>query len=316
MIDSMRVRENFAIRAITHRRRWFVSAILLMMISVSQAWGADTHTQKQSFNKRFDQGLLWQIDANGVEPSYLFGTIHSDDPLVNKLPKLVTDKLSASDRFVMEVVMDQQSLRYMSDAIFLPPDQSLQRLLGIRLYDDTREALIRRGMTDEHLDRVRPWLVITMLSMPARQNGKFMDLNLQSLAISLQKQVSALETVAEQIAVFDGLSIGDQVALLDATVRHNQKLDGQLAELTRVYRSRNLRLLEALSRKHYVDDGRVYRRFMRKLLHERNGRMLSRLQPLLTEGKVFIAVGALHLAGESGLLQQLEQAGYRLTPLW
>ncbi|RLA04876.1 MAG: hypothetical protein DRQ60_03605 [Gammaproteobacteria bacterium] len=41
--------------------------------------------------------------------------------------------------------------------------------------------------------------------------------------------------------------------------------------------------------------------------------MVERLLPILKEGKAFIAVGALHLPGESGLLQRLHKLGYQIT---
>ncbi len=34
----------------------------------------------------YTQGLLWKIESAGTPPSYLFGTIHSDDPRVIQLP--------------------------------------------------------------------------------------------------------------------------------------------------------------------------------------------------------------------------------------
>jgi uncharacterized protein YbaP (TraB family) len=38
------------------------------------------------------------------------------------------------------------------------------------------------------------------------------------------------------------------------------------------------------------------------------------LLPLLEKDRVFVAVGALHLPGESGLLALLRQQGFRLEP--
>jgi hypothetical protein len=43
--------------------------------------------------------------------------------------------------------------------------------------------------------------------------------------------------------------------------------------------------------------------------------MLAAVLPRLAEGTVFIAVGALHLPGESGLIRGLRREGYDLAPL-
>jgi uncharacterized protein YbaP (TraB family) len=44
--------------------------------------------------------------------------------------------------------------------------------------------------------------------------------------------------------------------------------------------------------------------------------MVERLQPLLQKGRLFVAVGALHLPGEQGILQQLEDMDYRVTAVY
>jgi hypothetical protein len=44
--------------------------------------------------------------------------------------------------------------------------------------------------------------------------------------------------------------------------------------------------------------------------------MVERLRPRLAEGGAFVAVGALHLPGEEGILRLLERQGYRVTRLY
>jgi uncharacterized protein len=55
---------------------------------------------------------------------------------------------------------------------------------------------------------------------------------------------------------------------------------------------------------------------MFELLDQRNHRMVTRLHTLLQQGKLFIAIGALHLPGENGVLHLLEQQGYKVTPVY
>ena len=55
---------------------------------------------------------------------------------------------------------------------------------------------------------------------------------------------------------------------------------------------------------------------MYRLLTRRNERMVQRMQPRLKEGNAFIAVGALHLPGEEGLLKKLADRGYTITTVY
>ena len=56
--------------------------------------------------------------------------------------------------------------------------------------------------------------------------------------------------------------------------------------------------------------------FMRALLQDRNATMAERAAPLLAAGGAFIAVGALHLSGKTGLIERFRAMGYTVTKEW
>lgn len=56
--------------------------------------------------------------------------------------------------------------------------------------------------------------------------------------------------------------------------------------------------------------------FVQRLLFDRNARMVERMQPQLRQGRGFIAVGALHLYGERGILALLQKQGYRVVHIY
>jgi hypothetical protein len=154
------------------------------------------------------------------------------------------------------------------------------------------------------------------LSMPKSGGGLPLDFALQLEATKQGKPTHGLETIAEQMGAFDGLSLSDQVSLLAHTIANASELDDQINELLNTYLTRDLDALVALEVKHRPADDSAYRAFMDRLLRQRNLRMLERMAPRLKEGNAFIAVGALHLPGEEGLLRLLRRAGYRVTPIY
>ena len=108
-----------------------------------------------------------------------------------------------------------------------------------------------------------------------------------------------LETAAEQLAAFDGMSPEVQLALLDAMIKDAPGMPKQLEALTTAYLAGDLERLETVARGQYADMPPAVREwFDRVLLAARNERMLARLAALIDEGPVFAAVGALHLGGE------------------
>lgn len=70
----------------------------------------------------------------------------------------------------------------------------------------------------------------------------------------------------------------------------------------------------AIARQVGVND-EAYAGFQQKLLVERNAKMRAAAEPLLEQGGVFIAIGALHLSGDKGLVALLQESGYTLTPI-
>ena len=55
--------------------------------------------------------------------------------------------------------------------------------------------------------------------------------------------------------------------------------------------------------------------FTEELIFKRNADWLKELPAIMSETPSFIAVGALHLPGEKGVLEGLRKAGYKITPV-
>jgi uncharacterized protein YbaP (TraB family) len=51
------------------------------------------------------------------------------------------------------------------------------------------------------------------------------------------------------------------------------------------------------------------------LIKNRNDNWMKKLPGIVGNQSTFIAVGALHLPGKDGLIKQLQQKGYTLTPI-
>ena len=66
-----------------------------------------------------DRGLLWEISRPGVPASYLFGTIHSEDPGVLQLAAPVQQAFDASQAVVLEVLLDMNAMMLSSAAMLL-----------------------------------------------------------------------------------------------------------------------------------------------------------------------------------------------------
>ncbi|HSH28452.1 MAG TPA: TraB/GumN family protein [Thiohalobacter sp.] len=259
------------------------------------------------------QGRLWRISAAGVEPSYLFGTMHSEHPEVIRLPPAVERALVGSRRLVLEMVLDQTALLSTAQAGLFESGRDLADVLPPALYRRTVAAMADYGVPEPVLRRFKPWMVFSTLMLPRSRTGMFLDLRLYQQAVAAGKPVTGLETAAEQIAVFDGMSMDDQVSILRDTLDNLERFETWFEEMRRVYLSGDLEALERFSDDMMHDiDPALAQRFQTRFVSERNHRMVARLRPLLRRGGAFIAVGALHLPGEDGLIALLREAGYEV----
>lgn len=264
----------------------------------------------------FGRGLLWRIDSPNRAPSFLFGTFHSSDPRITDLPCPVQQAFEGSASFTMEVILNGPGLVSMAQAMFFNDGTTLREVLGDTLYRQTLEAAGVDDAAAAGFRRKKPWAVLMELSTPTENYGLFLDMAMQFRAILRDKPTYGLETMDEQIAVFNGLSLADQVVLLRDALRTRDQQDDAVEELAQAYLARDLDALVAISEKHGSIDPQVQARLMERLLVARNRNMAERMRVRLAEGNAFVAVGALHLPGRQGVLQLLSDAGYRLTRLY
>ena len=127
----------------------------------------------------------------------------------------------------------------------------------------------------------------------------------------------ALKRSAEQVGALETMSPELQITMLrDAVAQHDQ-LDQIIEQLINAYLRRDLKALESISNAAMQGgDDRVADMFTTEVVDRRNYRMLERMQPRLREGNAFVAVGALHLPGDKGLLKLLRNKGYRVSPVY
>jgi uncharacterized protein YbaP (TraB family) len=259
-----------------------------------------------------DRGLLFRVQAAGSGgPSWLFGTIHSEDARVLALPELVQQSLGRARAFAMEVVPDADAMAQSTAAMRYHDGQTLSDLLPAELYAESISALAERGLPEAVVRSFKPWAVMLLISMPEAKTGQFLDMKLYQQALSEGLPVVGLESMDEQLAVFERLSLADQVALLRETLAVRADLPDLFSALVDAYIARDLPALTALGNSYlHGADPAVAARFEQLLLHARNERMAERVLPLIERGGYFVAVGALHLPGPGGLLERLRAAGF------
>ncbi len=279
--------------------------VLIFSLSMN-VWAADS-----------DNGILWQVSKSGQLPSFVLGTIHSDDPAVTALPAKVTSALQQSTSFSAELDLDMSKMLQAQMQMMLPENKTLQSVIGAQRYNQCLSLMSRYGVPEALLSKMKPWAVAAQLSMPKPQTGVFLDLQLFQMAQVQGKKTYGLETIAEQMSVFDGMTESQQLIMLDQAIKDHAHMPAKINKLIKLYVKRDLNGMKKFSDIEMEKiDSSLSNLMEDKLINERNHRMVKRMQPQLAAGKAFIAVGALHLPGEQGILKLLQKQGYQLKVIY
>ncbi|HVL01312.1 MAG TPA: TraB/GumN family protein, partial [Dongiaceae bacterium] len=166
------------------------------------------------------------------------------------------------------------------------------------------------------LQRLKPWAVGLMLNLPTQSLEPVLDVSLQYRFQDAGKPVQSLETIDEQLDLFDRMTLPEQVEFLQASLEQIPEFDSNLAQMKQLYRAGDIDAIHdfAKNQTHKVKSP-VMERLMAQIVEQRNKRMVERLRGYLQSSGNLIAVGALHLPGQDGILQLLRNAGYRVQPV-
>ncbi|MDH3318943.1 MAG: TraB/GumN family protein [Betaproteobacteria bacterium] len=264
---------------------------------------------------RYAQGLLWRVDKSGIEPSHLFGTLHAGDPRLEPLPPPVHNAFSRSRALMLEYVADQYGReRFLEAALYLD-GHTLVQDIGSEHFERAVEAMRPVGLPRDVVGKLKPWGVFLNLRISRQPTGTVPpDAQLFALARKRRLPVSQIENVEEQVFTFDEMSMASQVALLRHYREHGAELD-QLAERTlRAYLARDLAGIRSAQQDYahrYPEIAPHHAELMKRVVLDRSVVMAFRMQRELRRGRAFVAVGALHLYGDRGVLALLGEDGYR-----
>lgn len=265
----------------------------------------------------FSKGLLWKVEgAPTTRPSYVFGTVHSDDPRVAQPPAPVSEALRGARVFIMEMLFDESNIAAMAQSMFASDGRSLKSRLTPAEYATAVRAFAQRGIPEQIVQNIAPWAAMATLSIPPSQGGVPLDLVLHSNAVAAGKPAQGIETAAEQLAMFTNMSESDQIALLKLTLQDLPRQTQIYDELFRLYTQRDLAGIMKFSERHGPKDPALMKRMMGSMIDMRNQRMVDRVQNELRNGGAFVAVGAMHLPGENGVLNLLKRRGYKVSAVY
>lgn len=275
------------------------------------------------------RGLLWKVEKPGTAPSFLFGTMHVTDPRVTRMPVAAQAAFDSAATVVIETtdVLDpakaQAALFSRPELTMFTDGSTLTSFLNPEDAKLVETELSRRGIPLALVAKMKPWMIAGMVAMPdcekARKNEgvDFLDIKIAKDALARGKDLKGLESAGEQFEAMASLPIEFHMRGLVETIKLAELMPDIMATMTELYLMGDIALIMpailASGPQVAEDDMSGYAQFEERILTLRNHKMAERAEPILNTGSAFIAVGAMHLPGEEGLVALLRDAGYTVT---
>jgi uncharacterized protein len=258
---------------------------------------------------------LWVVKGKQTTV-YLFGTIHVLKPGLTWFDEAVKSAFDKADEVKLEIVMpDPATMQGLVQATGVAPAGTPP--LTQRLPEGKRAAFTKAvtdlGLPANALDRFKPWLAATQLSVAPLSKLGYDSANgpeevITEAAKQAHKPLSGLETPQQQLGFFGSLSDKAQLQFLESTVDELPALDKQMASMVDEWARGDP---EALARE-MNDELKSSPEVAKVLLVDRNRNWAQWIRQRMTKpGTVFIAVGAGHLAGPDSVQAQLAKLGLK-----
>lgn len=262
-----------------------------------------------------ESSLLWKIEGNGAQESYLFGTMHLIEKEYFIFPESLEAKLKNSDKLVMEIAglpnaLDAMQLVMLEEGELWDYFNEAQTDTLLKFMEEQAnmsEKMMRAGFT-----KMKPFAVVQIATQMAfAGETESYEMTMQKIAEKDSIEIGGLETAEEQMKIFDEMTKEEQTEMVMQSIRDFDKNIETTKEMMRVYSRMNIDSLYMMVN----EDESVMTADQDKILNDRNKRWIPQIKDYVTEGKTFIAVGAAHLGGDLGVIMLLRKQGYTLTPI-
>lgn len=267
------------------------------------------------------ESLLWKIEKKNEPVSYLLGTMHMGKN-GDRLAPAVLKALGSSAVVILESNgrADNPEVAKVS-AQLVDLKNPLSAKLGKELFDSVAAKVPESVATKAQLKLMRPFAVLPIITIAANP-GYSVDYGIEMLvtAAAAGKPEIYLESVPEAIAYFTSLPDDKIIRLIGYYVDNWAEISGTSIKIVDAYRQNNVKKATDLT-----DDSMEYgpeedREFWRSwaqtdLLKERNKKWMPAIIEQLPKQSNFIAVGALHLFNDDGLITLLRDKGYSVSPV-
>lgn len=268
--------------------------------------------------------LFWRVEGPGIKsPSYIFGTHHV-------APVALLDSIDGFDEALASVdavygeldmarMMTPAAQQQMMGAAMAPQDSLLTMVLTPAQVDSL-DVILKKYLgpmvSAQAFAAMKPAMVQTVLTMTMNQKffpgfnaAEQLDAMIQQRARQAGKTVGGLETLDDQCVALFGAPITRQAKDLMEVVADDDKASESAHRLADAYLSGDLDAMFAMINEEMDDETAL------RMIYNRNDNWVGIIAGRMTSTPTMYVVGAGHLPGQRGLIEQLRAKGFTVNPV-
>jgi uncharacterized protein YbaP (TraB family) len=269
-------------------------------------------------SKAHSQSSVWKIEIDDHQ-LFLGGTVHVLSAADYPLPKEFDQAYNSSHTVILEANIEQLKSQEFQQQVLsqmiYTDGTNLRNLLSDETYAKLEAFCAKRGIPASSLTMFKPGMVSMTLTLLELQRlglmGAGVDAHFSARAKKDGKRLGMLETVEQQLSFLVAMGQGREDELINYTLRDIGKLQELLDSIKAAWRTGDLDALDHTTLEPLKEE---FPELYRVLLVSRNETWLPMIEAMLYSDPVeLVLVGALHLVGDQGLLQQLTDRGYSVS---
>jgi uncharacterized protein YbaP (TraB family) len=263
---------------------------------------------------------VWTVKGK-TNTVYFAGSVHALPKGHSEFPEQLERAYQAASEVVLEVDLDDmdplEAVQFITANGTLPAQQTLADVVGEKDYARVAKLAADLGVPEAAITKLEPWAAALVLTQFALTRTGFdanlgIDMQITERAKIDGKPIDGLETVIDQLSVFDARTFPEQTRFLLDSADDAPKLEADLGKLIAAWRSADLRALEKEFAKERAKSPALYD----ALLGARNHKWMPKIEALLEGDQDYlVVVGTLRYVGKVGLLTLLKQQGYKPVPM-
>jgi len=263
----------------------------------------------------FSETSLWHISKNGNE-LFLGGTIHVLKKEDYPLPVEFNKAFQKSDKLVFETNIEMtktsEFAKKMAQMLIFPAGKSLKDAISKKTFNKLKNYLAERSIPIESLLNFKPSMVVLVITVIELKKMGMVDIGVDEYFHNKAKQAGKIteyfETVDEQLDFIRTMGQGNEDAMLLSSIDDMSRMETTMNDIKSAWLKGDETKMVEVGLTEMIRD---YPGIYQSLLVKRNNNWMPHIERMMSDRKVeMVLVGALHLVGKDGLLQQLRNKGY------